>query len=114
MKKFFSILSISLILTLICSSFVLATNKIMVSYDTAGEYEKTHSLFHQHQHKHSPHDVDSSFSIGYEFTHKVRRVEFGGGLETQLNRSLSQNKDSEFRFSQLYGVIYVRCRLCKN
>ncbi len=107
MKKFFLVLTISWLLTLVGSSLVLATNKITISYDMAGEYGMYHDFFHQHKHKHTPNDVDPGFAIGYECTHKVRRVEFGGGLETQLNRSLSQNKDSEFRFTQLYGVIYV-------
>lgn len=83
MNKNFLILVISLLLTLSCSSVALATNKIMISYDMGGEYEKTHGFFHQHMHTHTPNDVDPGFSIGYEYTHKIRRVEFGCGLETQ-------------------------------
>lgn len=107
MKKFLLVLAISLVLTLIFSSLALATNKITISYDAEGKYHKVHDIFHQHLHKHGDYDVDPGFAIGYEYTHKVKRVELGGGLETQLNRSLSLNKDSEFSFTQLYGVVYV-------
>lgn len=107
MKKVFLSITVLSLLMFVFSSLTLAANKVTISYDMEGEYEKTHDLFHQHKHSHAPMDVEPGFSIGYEYTHKVRRVELGGGLETQLNRSLAENKDCEFNFTQLYGVIYV-------
>lgn len=106
MKKFLLVMSISLVLTLIFSSLTMATNKIMLSYDMEGKYQSTDSDWWDDNDTITL-DTKSGFTIGYEYTHKVRIIEYGFGFETQLKRSLTDFKDAEFKFSPMYGVIYV-------
>lgn len=106
MKKVMLVLSISLLLIVIFSSLTLATNKIMLSYDMEGKIKSWDSDWWDDDDAKIS-DVDSGFAVGYECTYKSRRVDFGFGFETQLKRSLPDYKDSEFKFTPMYGVIYV-------
>jgi hypothetical protein len=106
MKKLLLIMTISMVLTLLCSSFAMATTKLMFSYDMAGDY-RSYNGDDWFDNDAVHYDVDPGYSIGYEYTSNMRRVELGFGLETQLNRSITQFKNSEFGFTPVYGVVYV-------
>lgn len=109
MKKIILILVIALILVLTFSSISMASHKIMIGYDLEGKYKTTDEDWWDDDENSNTKsfDTEAGFSIGYECTYQVRIIEYGFGFETQLERSLSDNKDAEFKFSPLYGVIYV-------
>jgi hypothetical protein len=107
MKKLCLIFSISLALIIGYASLTLATNKIMVGYDIHGKYQTSDSDWWDNS-DNVTNDVDPGFSIAYEYTHQKRRVSFGFGIETQIERQFSDiKKDAEFSFTPIYGVIYV-------
>ncbi len=108
MKKLTIVLIISLILLLTFSSLTTAAHKIMIGYDMEGKYETRDSdWWFDDDDDTKRYDTESGLTIGYECTYQRRIVEWGFGFETQLERGLSDNDDAEFKFSPLYGVVYV-------
>lgn len=107
MKRTILVLAITLALVLIASSVTMANHKITIGYDMEGKYKTMDDDWWDGDRDTRNFDTEAGFTIGYECTYQVRIVEYGFGFETQLERSLSDNKDADFKFSPLYGVIYV-------
>ncbi len=112
MKRVFIVLLVTLILTLSFSTLTMAASKVMVSYDMGGKYNASKDLWWDDDNK--IYDTDSGFSVGFEFTNDNRKVEFGFGLESQLERSLTDFDNAEFKFDNMYGVMYINMSDEKN
>lgn len=108
MRKIILVMSMALISILIFSSLTLADHKVTFSYDMEGKYElRENDWWDDEDYDSERYDTDYGFTIGYECTYKMERIEYGFGFETQLKRGISDFDGSEFKFSPLYGVIYV-------
>lgn len=108
MKKTILVFAITLVLILTLSSLVMANHKITIGYDMEGKYKTMDDWWDDDDEKNiRSYDTEAGFTIGYECTYQIRIVEYGFGFETQIKRSLTDNKDAEFKFNPLYGVIYV-------
>lgn len=99
------ILAISLFLTLAVPTLTLATNKLMFNYDMKGSYQSAEG-FWQGNNDDTTFDTDSGYVIGYEYTNNNQRAELGFGIESQLERNLTNYEDAGFEFTTLYGVMY--------
>lgn len=108
MKRTMLVLTITLALVLAISSLTMASHKITIGYDMEGKYKTMDDDWWDDNDRNTrSFDTEAGFTIGYECTYQVRIIEYGFGFETQLERSLSDYKDADFKFSPLYGVIYV-------
>jgi hypothetical protein len=109
MKKIILVFAITVVLILTLSSLAMANHKITIGYDLEGKYKTMDDDWWDDDDDSNTRifDTEAGFTIGYECTYQVRRIEYGFGFESQLKRSLSDHKDADFKFSPLYGVIYV-------
>lgn len=101
MKKFSLILGLSLTFILAFAFCAMADNALTVGADFGGKLNPTGDNY----------TVNTGYSVGYEFTIPQGRMEYGGGVEYQLYRTVQGNSNptipdgSQFNFIPLYGVM---------
>jgi hypothetical protein len=97
LKKSLLIVSLSFVLILLIGTCAMADSTLKFSYDLAGtdKFSAYSSI---------DLDTETGLSIGYEYTKPNDKLEYGFGLEYQLNRKI-KDTEAEFNFIPIYGLI---------
>ena len=97
MKKFWLIVSLTVVLVLAFSSLVMAAETFKLGYDFSGNIKGSGSSNEER-------NTDPGLTLGYEFTVPQDQLEYGFGVQCQLERAV-KDTGGKFYFIPVYGLL---------